>query len=215
VTPGDLGGVVVVLALCCLWHAVQARGVRSGLAFLAVAVAVSWSFEEIGVVTGLVFGRYHYTATLGPWVGSVPLVIPLAWFALAYGTFALVHLVASRWMATEPGARGSVAGRAAVSAPGSRGRLVGLALVGACLMAGWDLVLDPILSGPVYHAWIWGTGEASSGVPVQNSLGWTATAFAIYVLCGWALPRAATARDGGRLRPPRAARAPGRRRPGS
>jgi len=205
-TADALGAVVVVLALFSLWHASVTLGIRPALAFLAIAVLTSWAFEEAGVVTGLVYGAYRYTSTLGLWVGSVPALIPLAWFALAYGTFALVHLVAGGWMATEPGARGSAAGRAAVSAPASRGRLVGLALVGACLMAGWDLVLDPILSGPVYRAWIWGTGEAGAGVPVQNSLGWMATAFAIYALYGWAVPRAATARDGGRLGPPRAAR---------
>lgn len=189
-TTDALGAVVVVLALFCLWHASAALGIRPALAFLAIAVVTSWAFEEAGVITGLVYGAYRYTSALGPWVGSVPVLIPLAWFALAYATFTLVDLVAGRWMATDPEPRDRV-DRTPTASSGGRGRLVGLALVGALVMTGWDLVLDPVLSGPVYGAWTWGTGPVGTAVPLQNSLGWMATAFAIYVLYGW------TARRGG------------------
>ena len=173
-TSGDLVGVVLVLGLCSLWHAARSRGIRPALAFLAIAVATSWGFEQVGVVTGLVFGPYHYSAALGPSIGSVPIVIPLAWFALAHPTLVLTELIGDRW---------------SVRSPSGRRRLAGLALLGAILMVAWDLALDPILSGPVYRAWTWGPGTAGTAVPLQNSVGWLATAFAIYLLYGAAARR--------------------------
>jgi uncharacterized membrane protein len=167
VTAPGIAVLACVLAAFCLWHAIRSRGVRGAAVFLLIALVTSWAFEEAGVVTGLVYGRYQYSATLGPWIGSVPVVIPVAWFALAYATSVVTDLVADRWPSAEPA--------------GSR-RLVGLALLGAGLMAGWDLVLDPILSGPVYHAWTWGSGAAGADVPLQNSLGWFVTALVIFAI---------------------------------
>ena len=81
---GGLNGLIVILLLFSLWHASVALGVRLTLAFVAITTVTSWIFEEIGVATGLVYGPYHYTSTLGPWLGSVPVLIPLAWFMLVY-----------------------------------------------------------------------------------------------------------------------------------
>jgi putative membrane protein len=49
-------------------------------------------------------------------------------------------------------------------------------------MTAWDLVVDPILSGPTVGAWVWERGGSYYGVPLQNSLGWIVTTFTIYVL---------------------------------
>jgi hypothetical protein len=49
-------------------------------------------------------------------------------------------------------------------------------------MAAWDLVVDPILSGPTVGAWVWERGGPYYGVPVQNSLGWIVTSFTVYLL---------------------------------
>ncbi len=165
--PGGLGILTVVLLLFCLWHASTALGSRLAAVFFAITVVTAWAFEELGVVTGLVYGPYHYTSMLGPWIGSVPVLIPLAWFALVYPTYVLVELIAGRWP---------------VRAPEGRGRLVALALLGAALMTAWDVALDPILSGPVYRAWAWETGGIDVAVPAQNYLGWIVTAFTIYLL---------------------------------
>jgi uncharacterized membrane protein len=166
VTAPGLQALVVILLIFCLWHAWIALGPRLTAAFLVITVVASWVLEELGVVTGLVYGGYHYTSALGPTIGSVPILIPLAWFALAYPTFVLIDLVAGRW---------------AVGPPWGRGRLVGLALLGALAMTAWDLALDPILSGPDYRAWIWQAGGSSGAVPIQNYIGWAATAFAVFL----------------------------------
>jgi Carotenoid biosynthesis protein len=73
---GGLNGLIVILLLFSLWHASVALGPRLTLVFFAITTVTSWIFEEIGVTTGLVYGPYHYTSTLGPWLGSVPVLIP-------------------------------------------------------------------------------------------------------------------------------------------
>jgi uncharacterized membrane protein len=164
---GGLNGLIVILLLLSLWHASVSLGVRLTLAFFAITTVTSWIFEEVGVATGLVYGPYHYTATLGPWLGSVPVLIPLAWFMLVYPTYIVANLIVDGWP---------------VGTPGGRGHLVRLALVGALAMAAWDLVVDPILSGPTVGAWVWERGGPYYGVPLQNSLGWIVTTFTVYLL---------------------------------
>jgi putative membrane protein len=167
VIPGGLNSLIVILLLFSLWHASVALGVRLTLAFFAITTVTSWIFEEIGVATGLVYGSYHYTATLGPWLGSVPVLIPLAWFMLVYPSYVVANLIVDGWP---------------VGTPGGRGHLVRLALVGALVMTAWDLVVDPILSGPTVGAWVWERGGPYYGVPVQNYLGWIVTTFTAYLL---------------------------------
>jgi putative membrane protein len=164
---GGLSGLIVILLLFSLWHASVSLGVRLSLAFFAITTITSWIFEEVGVVTGLVYGPYHYTATLGARLGSVPVLIPLAWFMLVYPTYVVANLVGHGWP---------------IGTPGGRGDLVRLALIGALAMAAWDLVVDPILSGPTVGAWVWEGGGPYYGVPVQNSLGWIVTSFTVYLL---------------------------------
>jgi uncharacterized membrane protein len=164
---GGLAGLVLVLLLFCLWHASVALGRWLALAFLAITMVTSWIFEEAGVVTGLVYGQYHYTPMLGPWLGSVPILIPLAWFVLVYPSYVVVNLVTGGWP---------------VGTPGGRGRLVALATFGALVMTAGDLVVDPLLSGPTVGAWVWERGGPWYGVPVQNYLGWIVTATTVYLI---------------------------------
>jgi uncharacterized membrane protein len=167
VIPGGLNSLIVILLLFSLWHASVALGVRLTLAFFAITTVTSWIFEEAGVVTGLIFGPYHYTSSLGPWLGSVPVLIPLAWFMLVYPSYVVANLIVDGWP---------------VGTPGGRGHFVGLALLGALVMTAWDLVVDPVLSGPTVGAWVWERGGPYYGVPIQNYLGWIVTTFTVYLL---------------------------------
>jgi uncharacterized membrane protein len=164
---GGLNGLIVILLVFSLWHASVALGMRLALAFFAITTVTSWIFEEIGVATGLIYGPYHYTSTLGPWLGSVPILIPLTWFVMVYPTYVAANLIVDGWP---------------VGTPGGRGHLVRLTLFGALVMAFWDLVADPVLSGPTVGAWVWERGGPYYGVPVQNFLGWIVTAFTVYLL---------------------------------
>ena len=166
--PGGLNTLTIIVLLLTLWHGTHAFGLRLTAVFFTTTVVTSWLFEQLGVTTGLIYGPYHYTSTLGPRLGSVPVLIPLAWFVLVYTSYSLTDLIADRLP----------------SGFGGGGRhLIGLVLLGALVITCLDLMVDPILSGPGFHAWIWDSAGPYYGVPIQNYLGWLVTAFVVHLLC--------------------------------
>jgi len=65
-------------------HCAACEGWRRTGLFFATAAVVSYLLEEIGVRSGLVYGPYQYSDMLGPKLGHVPVLIPLAWFMMIY-----------------------------------------------------------------------------------------------------------------------------------
>ena len=147
-----------VFAVC---HAAVQLGARSMLVFLGITFSVSFMFETIGVLTGLIYGPYYYTNRLGPKLGVVPLLIPLAWFMMIYASYAIVR---------------AFAGTSRQSFP----RIVWLALLGAMAMTAWDLGMDPQMVARGH--WVWTAGGAYFGIPVRNFVGWLATTFTVFLL---------------------------------
>ena len=164
--PAELTLLTSILALFSLTHAWYSIGGRLTLVFFGLSAAIAWAYEQVGVATGLVFGAYHYTDYLGPKLGNVPYLIPLAWFMMIYPSYVIANLV--------------LEGRATGTRAGVW-RLVGLAAMSAAVMTAWDLVVDPILSGPSARAWIWENGGPYFGIPIQNFLGWLLTTFTVYL----------------------------------
>ena len=148
--PGGLSSLTAIVAMSSLAHAWYALGGRHTLAFFGLSAAISWVYEQVGVATGLVFGAYHYTDYLGARLGDVPLLIPLAWFMMIYPSYVIANLVLERQT---------------TGTPDGLARLIRLAAVSAVVMTVWDLVIDPILSGPSVRAWIWETGGPYFGNP--------------------------------------------------
>ena len=175
--PAELTVLTTILALFSLTHAWYSLGGRLTLVFFGLSAAISWAYEQIGVATGLVFGAYHYTDYLGSKLGHVPYLIPLAWFMMIYPSYVIANLAIQR---------------RATGTPAGLGALLRLAAVSAVVMTAWDLVVDPILSGPSARAWIWENGGAYFGIPIQNYLGWLLTTFTVY-LCYRAVEQRAVA----------------------
>jgi putative membrane protein len=165
--PGGLRSLTVVLLLFSVFHASYLVGSRLAVTFFAATAAISWAFEEVGVATGLIYGPYHYTDALGPWLGSVPILIPLAWFMMVYPSYVIANLI--------------VDGRPSAVQRGP-GHLLGVAALAALVMTAWDLLIDPILAGPDYQAWIWEAGGPYFGVPAQNYVGWFVTSLAVQLV---------------------------------
>jgi uncharacterized membrane protein len=166
VVPGGLSSLTAIVAMCSLAHAWYSLGGRNTLVFFGLSAVISWVYEQVGVATGLVFGAYHYTDYLGVRLGDVPLLIPLAWFMMIYPSYVIANMVLER----RP-----------IGTPNGMARLVRLAAVSAVVMTLWDLVIDPILSGPSVRAWIWETGGPYFGIPIQNYVGWLLTTFTVYL----------------------------------
>jgi putative membrane protein len=131
---------------------------------------ISWAFEQVGVATGAIYGPYHYTDVLGVKLGHVPLLIPLAWFMMIYPSYVIANLISDD---RPTGSQGSLK------------HIVWLSFLSAAVMTAWDLVVDPLLSGPNVKAWIWEQGGPYFGIPIQNYIGWMLTTFTVYLAYRW------------------------------
>ncbi|MCM3925820.1 carotenoid biosynthesis protein [Frankia sp. AiPs1] len=126
-------------------HALTTRGPLWTAGFLSVAVGGGLAVEMLGVHTGVPFGRYDYAGSLGPRLGGVAVVVPLAWAMMAYPTYVLVRR--------------------------HRRAPVRAAVLGGLVLATWDLFLDPQMVTAGHWQWL-GGGPALNGIPLTNFLGW-------------------------------------------
>ena len=117
-------------------------------AALAGAAVLTLAVEALGVRTGVPFGDDVYGPALRPQLLGVPVIVPLAWFALGLPA----------WV---------VAGRVA-------GGLGGRIAVGAAALTAWDLFLDPQMTAEGF--WRWRGGGPYRDVPLGNFAGWLAVA---------------------------------------
>ncbi|GAA4703048.1 carotenoid biosynthesis protein [Pseudonocardia yuanmonensis] len=139
---------VVVFAAASLCDATRLHGARGGLLLLVVAGGGGLVAEAVGLRTGVPFGAYAYTGTLGPELLDVPLVVPLAWTMMAWPA-----LVVGRTLA--------------------RSR-AGVVAVGAAALAAWDVFLDPQMVDAGHWRWLDpGPGlPLVPGIPLTNYAGW-------------------------------------------
>ena len=154
--------VLTVLTVCLFFlasalHAATTRGAGWALAFVLVTTTTGLVAEAVGVATGVPFGDYRYSHTLGWQVLDVPVVIPLAWAMFAYPSYVVGQRL-------------------------GRGRVTS-ALVGAIALASWDLFLDPQMVAAGHWRWlhIRVTVPGVAHVPLSNFLGWALVA--IFLLC--------------------------------
>jgi uncharacterized membrane protein len=161
--PGNIGFTLIFVSFSIVHCAASGGWRRTGI-FFALAAIVSYLLEEIGVRTGWIYGAYHYSGMLGPKLGHVPILIPLAWFMMIYPSWVVARAV-MRGVDTR-----SVVGLASQS------------LIAAMIMTGWDTVMDPSMSAA--GNWIWEHGGAYFGVPIHNYFGWLLTTFLVYLGAG-------------------------------
>lgn len=159
---------VVVFAGASLSHAWLVRGWRTAVIIAGVFGGGGLLVEVVGVATGFPFGSYAYSGRLGPVVGGVPLVIPLAWTMMGYPALVLARTVTRRrW-------------------PGT--------VVGAGALAAWDLYLDPQMVDEGYWTWSADGPYLIGTIPVTNYLAWLGIAWlmmmaAWFVTEAWSLDR--------------------------
>ena len=157
-----VGELPVVIAI---WHFAAWMNWRTAIAGFAIVYVVAYSFEFVGTHTGLVFGEYYYSTTaIGPLLFEVPVLLPLGYFAMAYGAY-----ITTRLMLRNVNRRlGGV-------------ETVLTALLSSLVMTAIDLSSDPIAS-TLLGKWTWVDGGSYFGVPVHNYLGWLATTFTFFLL---------------------------------
>jgi len=138
---------VIVVATASVGHATWSHG-RRGLAGCVVAATVGFAAELVGVHSGIPFGDYTYSATLGVRPGGVPIIAGLAWTMLAWPAALVARRLAS-----------STAVRV---------------VIGGWALASWDLFLDPQMVAAGH--WRWADPDPHlpgvPGVPLTNYAGW-------------------------------------------
>lgn len=139
---------VALFATASLTHAAATRGPRWAATYAAISLGAGWIAEAVGTTTGWPFGEYAYAGSLGPSIGPVPWVIPLAWTMMSYP----VLLAARR----------------------TTGSRVVQTIYAAALLTAWDLFLDPQMVAEGH--WRWSDDGAAlpgvPGIPAQNFAGW-------------------------------------------
>lgn len=172
-TRRKLAGLVVGgMATTTVATAAERWGVARATAAAGAVTAITGLVEGVGVRTGIPFGRYRYTGVLRPEIGGVPLLVPLAWFAMA---------VPAR--DTALATLDERASRASRPAPANRWARI---VAGAAALTAWDLFLDPQMVGEGY--WAWARRGRYRGIPLTNYAGWFATGLAVMAVLEAILP---------------------------
>ena len=128
---------------CAFGIACDAYGVRHAVALLLICSAITFTVENIGVVTGLPFGLYHFTVGADlPRIGVIPLVVGGLWFGMGYCSWVVAGALLDH----------------ADARLNEKGNVIALPLVAAFVMTQWDVVMDAP-SATISGAWIWHKGR--------------------------------------------------------
>jgi putative membrane protein len=124
-TPLAQSLAAIGIAIACV-HAVLAYGGRDAAVLAAICIVTTFAIENIGVATGLPFGRYHFEVGSNlPRVGTIPIVVGPLWFGMGY--FA--------WVVA-----GTLLG-GADQRLNRKSEIISLPIVAAFVMTQWDVVM--------------------------------------------------------------------------
>ncbi|MDW7694972.1 carotenoid biosynthesis protein [Flammeovirgaceae bacterium SG7u.111] len=120
---------------------------KNFVTFILLCVSVGFFIELLGVSTGLVFGEYEYGGVLGPKLWGTPPMIGVNWLILVYASGSIVSgLPVGNWAK---------------------------AAMGAALMVGLDVLIEPVAMH--FGFWYW----VNNTVPMLNYLAWFAVSFVL------------------------------------
>jgi uncharacterized membrane protein len=154
---------IILGAAAVLAFGTVLAGSRAMIIFFTVSVTLSLLFEFTGTSFGWPFGNYEYTDALQPQVIGVPVLVPLAWFAMALPAREVAHAVL-----------------------GKHAQWYLRMALGAFALMAWDVFLDPQMVGEGY--WQWPDGGWYRGIPLSNFAGWLGSAAVLMVLFERLLP---------------------------
>jgi len=153
-TPALTVLAVALFAFASVGHALLTRGPAAAAALVLVAGGGGLLVEAVGLATGLPFGEYRYSGSLGAAVLGVPVVVPAAWTMMAYPSL--------------------IVGRRLVAALRPRHPRLVTTVLGAWALATWDVFLDPQMVAAGHWYWLDPTPTLPGvpGIPVSNFAGW-------------------------------------------
>ena len=123
---------------------------------LLIAGLIGFSSEIIGVITSFPYGGYDYTDKLGYKLFDVPLVLVCAWIIVSSFALDLISFLNIK--------------------------KIFFPFVFASITTYYDLLIDPLMSGPLEY-WLWNAEQGGFyGVPFENFFGWFLVSLFISVL---------------------------------
>ncbi len=147
-------GTLLLSGALALWSvAAKTNCNKDAAAAVVLVLFLGITVEVVGLYTGLPFGRYAYTDQWAPTVllpgdQRFPLLLPMAWFLVAGGS--MLAMPKLGWIE------------------------VPIAAILATLV---DLVMEPVMTGPLgYWKWV-DQGPLPGGAPWINLGGWLWTSF--------------------------------------
>lgn len=155
---------VVIFFVAAVADAARVHGLAGAAVLIGVAGGGGLVAEAVGVATGLPFGHYAYTGTLGPELLGVPVVVPLAWVMMAWPALVVARTLVARGPA--------------------------VAAVGAVALTAWDVFLDPQMVAAGHWTWF-DTAPALPlipGIPLTNYIGWLLVSVVIMAILDRTLP---------------------------
>lgn len=145
-------------------HAAVVLGIARAAVFAGICLTITFTIENIGVATGVPFGRYVFLVGEGlPHVGTIPVIVGGLWFAFGYQAWIIACLLVG----------------AGIGGPRDRLSLWGVPLVAAFVATQWDVVVEPS-GATIGRAWVWFDGGGYFGVPLSNFLGWLLTTWTFF-----------------------------------
>ena len=149
---------------------------KTNVLFFATAL-ITLFMEHYGVVTGEIYGAYHYGTTYGPKIfNTVPYLIPLSWFMFIYPAV----IISNEILASES---------SLISFIQKGGKALSIVLYAALdsiIATTFDILIDPVWTSK--GSWFWTEldtlrpEEIFYKIPVQNYFGWLATTFMIFLI---------------------------------
>lgn len=154
----------IIILFFCFFHSLLGLGWLNALTYLALVIVGSWIWEEIGVVSGIIFGKYHYSDLLPAKISKVPIEVPFSWFIFLYISFCLADIIVN----------GKLHTRTKENMPKKIKILssILLSITTGIINVGWDMAADPMGSIRC-SSWIWEHDNGYYfGVPALNFFGW-------------------------------------------
>jgi putative membrane protein len=142
---------ILVFVIPLIHSLIKWLGWKKGISVFLLLGGISLAVEMFAIVTGVPYGNFAYSSTLGFHLFNVPISVPLAYLPILIGAFTVSnHLLKlpTRLYHT---------------------------LVSALLNTAIDFVIDPAAVNAAF--WFWPEGGFYYGVPLINFGGWLFTGF--------------------------------------
>tara|TARA_B100001996_G_scaffold183946_1_gene140622 strand:- start:785 stop:1525 length:741 start_codon:yes stop_codon:yes gene_type:complete len=123
---------------------------------LLLSGLIGFFSEIIGIITTFPYGEYTYTSKLGIKIFDVPLVLICSWIIVTNLALDLISFL--------------------------KIKKIFFPFIFSFITTFYDLLIDPLMSGPLNY-WAWnGNGGGFYGVPLENFFGWFLVSLFISIL---------------------------------